>query len=177
MVLVAGPPGVRHGYVPRGPIPATQSAICELSEWARQAGLIRLRCQPELPIAETAGLLASGFRLGPTVTPGLGRPYARYLYPEHTQLVPLGEPEDVLRGCKPKHRYNIRLAERRGVHVERGDDVEEMHRQQLATAHRQGIKPPTPDVYRRRLKARSWWPGSAGAPTTCSAAPTAGIVS
>ena len=156
LVLVAGPPGLRRGYVPLGPVPSTPDTIRELAGWASRAGLVRLRVQPELAIDETAEVLASGFRLGPTVTPGLGRPYARYLYPEHTQLVPLAEPEVILSRCKPKHRYNIRLALRRGVEVEQSDDVDELHRQQLATARRQGIRPPHQDVYRRRLEALAW---------------------
>lgn len=151
-----GAPRAAPGLCALGAGPATTDTICELADWAREAGLVRLRVQPALPIGETSGLLALGFRLGPTVTPGQGRGYARYLYPEHTQLVPLGEPEAMLRACRPKHRYNIRLAARRRVRVELTDDVEELHRQQLATPRRHRITPPSPDVYRRRLRELAW---------------------
>ena len=156
MVLIAGPPGLRRGYVPFGPVPATIDAIRELVAWAREAGLVRLRVQPPVPLSSTPDLLALGFRLGPSVTPGTGRRYSRYLYPEHTRVVPLGDPEAMLRACKPKHRYNIRLALRRGVEVSMTDDVEELHRQQLATASRQGIVASHPEVYGRRVRALAW---------------------
>lgn len=156
LVLVAGPPGLRRGYVPFGPVPATTATIGELVAWARGAGLVRLRVQPALPVSSTPDLLAAGFELGPSVTPGVGRRYSRYLYPEHTRVVSLGEPETMLRACKPKHRYNVRLAIRRGVEIAMTDDVEELHRQQLATARRQGIVAPHPDIYRHRLRALAW---------------------
>ncbi len=156
LLLVAGLPGFRRGYVPFGPVPATTDTIRELVAWARAAGLVRLRVQPAFPVDQTQDLLAMGFRVGPSVTPGLGRRHSRYLYPEHTWVVSLGEQEAMLRDCKPKHRYNIRLAERRGVEVKLTDDVDELHRQQLATAGRHGIVASHPDVYRRRLRALDW---------------------
>jgi lipid II:glycine glycyltransferase (peptidoglycan interpeptide bridge formation enzyme) len=71
-------------------------------------------------------------------------------------MVKLREPEAMLASFRPKHRYNIGLAARHGVTVEEGRDVDEMARQQAATAARQGIAPYRRDVYARRLELLPW---------------------
>ncbi|HSR24910.1 MAG TPA: peptidoglycan bridge formation glycyltransferase FemA/FemB family protein, partial [Candidatus Eisenbacteria bacterium] len=57
---------------------------------------------------------------------------------------------------KPKHRYNIRLAARRGVIVEVGLDAAEMRRQSQGTAQRQRIALLAESQYRRRLELMDW---------------------
>ncbi|MFZ0216820.1 MAG: peptidoglycan bridge formation glycyltransferase FemA/FemB family protein, partial [Candidatus Dormiibacterota bacterium] len=142
--LVAGPVGLRRGFVPRGPVPATAAAVMELVDWARDAGLVRLRVEPEARPELGPDLLSLGFRPAPA------------MHPKDTQLVPLGEPDAMLAGFKPKHRYNVRLAERRGVRVEATGDVAELHRQHLATADRQEISAPSVGHYERRLRQLAW---------------------
>jgi hypothetical protein len=144
LVLLRGPRGVRSAYVSRGPVPATEESLAALVDWARDRGLVRLRVEPEgTPGLE--GCLRS-----------LGFARASAMYPEHTLLVPLAGEDEMLAAFKPKHRYNIRLALRKGVQVEEGDDVEELHRQHLATAARQEISPPSVGAYRRRLERLEW---------------------
>jgi lipid II:glycine glycyltransferase (peptidoglycan interpeptide bridge formation enzyme) len=57
---------------------------------------------------------------------------------------------------KPKHRYNIRLALKRGIRVEEGADAEELDRQHVATARRQGISAPSVGHYRARIDHLAW---------------------
>lgn len=144
-VLLQGAGPLRWAYAPRGPVPATAAAAEELAAWARERGLARLRIEPEAPPALGEALRELGFR--PAVA----------VQPRHTRIVPLSSSEDeMLAGFKPKHRYNIRLALRRGVTVEEGLDAAEMRRQSHGTAQRQGITLLAESQYRRRLELMDW---------------------
>ena len=138
-VLLAGAGPLRWAYVPRGPVPATPAAVEGLAAWARERGLARLRVEPEAPPSLGEALVELGFRPAAAVQP------------RHTAIVALGAEDEMLASFKPKHRYNIRLAERRGVTVEEGADAAEMRRQSQGTAQRQGIALLGETQYRRRL--------------------------
>jgi peptidoglycan pentaglycine glycine transferase (the first glycine) len=143
-VLLQGVAGVSWGYVPRGPVPANEESIKQVVEWARKQRLVRLRVEPEAPAEFGGQLKAAGFR--PAVA----------LHPENTLLVPLSSEEEMLASFKPKHRYNIRLAQKKGVTVHEGDDIAELHRQHSYTAARQEISALTQGHYRRRLERLDW---------------------
>lgn len=139
---------VRHAYVPRGPVPSTAAAAEELTAWARSGGFARLRVEPDAPPDLGDELRRLGFRPRPDASPQ---------QPVHTSIVGLTPEEDrLLGGFKPKTRYNIRLAERRGVEVEVGADTEELGRQSEATARRQGIRLPPRSYYARLLSTLPW---------------------
>jgi hypothetical protein len=139
---MAGP--ARWGYLPRGPVPATAGALRVLTAWARRQGLARLRVEPEAP-AEFAEVLGQeGFRPAPA------------LHPTHTLVLDLGPEADLLAAMKPKHRYNIRLATKRGVTVDDRGDAAELARQHDATAGRQGISAAGREFYERRLRQLEW---------------------
>lgn len=147
LVLTRGPVGLRLASVRRGPVPATPAAVSELVMWARGAGVSRLRVEPEAPAALGESLRRAGWAP------------AEAADPVDTSLVALGDPDRMLASFHPKHRYNIRLALRRGVVVERcgpGEGAEELYRQHAATAARQGIRPPSLSAYRRRLEHLAW---------------------
>jgi lipid II:glycine glycyltransferase (peptidoglycan interpeptide bridge formation enzyme) len=135
-VLVKGSGALRWAYVPRGPAPPAPGVIGELGDWAREKGLARLRVDPEAGVELAAALREQGYRP------------AREVQPAHTLIVPLAPEADLLASFKPKWRYNIRLAERRGVEVERGADAAELARQAAATASREGISLPAASYYR-----------------------------
>jgi peptidoglycan pentaglycine glycine transferase (the first glycine) len=143
-VLLRGGGGLGRGYVPRGPVPASVEAVRELLEWAGGRGIARLRVEPEAPPAFGRELQLLGFRP------------SRGMHPERTLVVPLGDEESMMASFKPKHRYNVRLALRRGIEVEEGADASELHRQHLATAHRQGISAPSLRSYQLRLDRLAW---------------------
>jgi hypothetical protein len=139
-VLLQGSGPLRWAYVPRGPVPATAEAVADLVGWARERRLARLRVEPEAPIAFGGELRALGFQP------------AAATQPRHTLVVPLADEETMLASFRPKHRYNVRLARRRGVVVEVGQDAAELKRQSDSTARRQGISLLTLEQYRRRLE-------------------------
>jgi lipid II:glycine glycyltransferase (peptidoglycan interpeptide bridge formation enzyme) len=138
-VLLRGAGPLRWAYAPRGPVPATAEAVEHLASWARERGLARLRVEPEAPAGLADELAGMGFRPAAPVQP------------RHTQIVRLLPEDELLASFKPKHRYNIRLAERRGVTVEEGDDAGEMRRQSLGTERLQGIALLNEQQFRRRL--------------------------
>jgi lipid II:glycine glycyltransferase (peptidoglycan interpeptide bridge formation enzyme) len=139
-VLVAGRGRARWAYVPRGPVPADAGALDELAAWARDVGLARLRVEPDGPPDLAAALRERGFRPAPA------------LQPAHTLIVPLAGEEATLAGFKPKHRYNVRLALKRGVEVAIEDDPAELDRQHAETAARQRISAAARAAYERRLE-------------------------
>jgi hypothetical protein len=142
--LLQGQGGLARGYVPRGPVPATPAAVADLVEWARERRLARLRLEPEAPAEFGSELRRLGFRP------------ATAMHPARTLVVPLRADEGMMASFKPKHRYNIRLAFKRGIQVEEGADPEELYRQHLATARRQGISPPSVRHYQVRLDNLEW---------------------
>lgn len=139
MLLAGRGPG-RWAYVPRGPVPASPAALDALVAWARAAGLARLRVEPEAPPEFAAELRSRGFQPAPT------------LQPPQTVVVRLAGDDELLASFKSKHRYNIRLALKRGVEVRIEDDPRELDRQHAQTALRQGISAATLEAYERRLR-------------------------
>src|SRR6267378_1651706 len=84
---------VREAYVPRGPVPATGETIDALVTWARAAKIAKLRVEPEAPGEFAEILAAKGFsKVAPT-------------QPEHTRIVRLRPPEEMLPTFKQGRRY------------------------------------------------------------------------
>ncbi|MFZ5982472.1 MAG: lipid II:glycine glycyltransferase FemX [Patescibacteria group bacterium] len=62
--------------------------------------------------------------------------------------------EDILSDMKPKTRYNIRLAEKKGVDIRKGREyLDDFLRLTKAMARRQGITPHPDEYYRKMLEA------------------------
>lgn len=65
------------------------------------------------------------------------------IHPQHTWILPLQSPDQLLAAMKPKWRYNIRLAEKKGVQIHVSQDPTDVNRLYpllQTTAQRQGIK-------------------------------------
>ena len=113
-----GGPRVGLAYVPRGPLADTgdEAAVVARAaiEVGREHGASFLRIEPPSAVAADA-LLSRGFR-----------PSGQFVQIPRTAVIDLERPEsDILAGFKPKMRYNIRLAGRRGVEVSvAGDDAD-----------------------------------------------------
>jgi hypothetical protein len=138
-VQLRGRAPFERGYVPRGPVPADREGLSALVEWARQRGLARLRVEPEAGSELAATLRDLGFRPGPQVQP------------QYTMVIRLGSEEETMACFSRGTRYNIRLAEKRGVSVEEGKDAAELARQSGASAARQGIHLPAASYYQLLL--------------------------
>ncbi|MHB8509475.1 MAG: lipid II:glycine glycyltransferase FemX [Candidatus Dormibacteria bacterium] len=127
-------------YVPRGPgVDAAHlgAAMEELARRADMAGAIFLRVEPP---AE------AGFAAPP------GWVDATPAQPQTTSIVDIGrDDEAILASLKPKTRYNIRLAEKKGVKVELSDDVDEFSRLSGETSSRHGIQLASRAYYRDLL--------------------------
>jgi lipid II:glycine glycyltransferase (peptidoglycan interpeptide bridge formation enzyme) len=143
-VLVRGVGPVREAYVPRGPVPPTHTSMEALVAWARTKRFARLRVEPEA-LAEFAHVLGE-----------LGFTKAEATQPANTRIVPLGEPASVLAAFDRGTRYNIRLAERRGVLVEEGADAAVLAQQSAAVEEREAINLPRQGYYELLLALLPW---------------------
>jgi peptidoglycan pentaglycine glycine transferase (the first glycine) len=122
---------VSIGYLPRGPVYLAQAEGNEQAEEAfwkcvhaasKKRGAIFLKVEPNVVLTE--GLPKSAVDQKMTV---LGfRPSGR-LQPARTWVLDIAASEDeLLKGMKPKTRYNLRLAGRRGVTVRRAETQADM---------------------------------------------------
>lgn len=135
---------VREAYVPRGPVPASREAITALVEWARAARVARLTVEPEAPPAFGDSMRDQGFAPSTAVQP------------QHTRILTLAPPAEMLATFKHGRRYNIRAGERRGVIVEEGKDAAELERQSAAVERRESIHLPAKSYYDLLLHELPW---------------------
>jgi len=115
------PWGQTLAYVPKGPLVnwdddgQVQALLEAIAALARRHRAVALKIEPDLPDNPqlAARLAGYGFRPGHTVQP------------RGTLVVDLTpEPEAILAQMKPKWRYNVRLAERKGVTVREGTEAD-----------------------------------------------------
>ncbi|MGI6207551.1 MAG: lipid II:glycine glycyltransferase FemX [Anaerolineae bacterium] len=146
-VLFRNTPLGKLAYVPLGPACRSPEAlpqlIAELHELARSQRAFALKVEPNLRQDDAAcdQLPALGFR-----------PAFQTVQPRSTALVDLTcDEETILARMKPKTRYNIRLAERKGVVVREGtlDDLDTFGRLMEETGRRDGFGVHPPQYYRR----------------------------
>ena len=143
-VQLRGVGPVREAYVPRGPVPATAGSLDALVDWARGAKIAKLRLEPEAPAAFGDDLAARGFVKGqPT-------------QPEHTRILKLKPPDEMLASFKQGRRYNIRTGLKRGAVVEEGKDAAELARQSAAVERRESINLPARAYYDLLLEYLPW---------------------
>lgn len=148
-VLIRPLPFSGFAYVPKGPVVAdsrpevVKSLFDELHRNLRPHRPIFLRVEPDgeedSPWSNLLGQL--GFR-----------PVSATVQPRSTILLNLGSsPEELLGQMKPKTRYNIRLAEKRGVGVREGGkaDIAEFYRLLVETSRRDGFFIRSEDYYRQ----------------------------
>lgn len=139
-------PGGAIYYIPRGPavIESERLALLdELERRARNGGAVMLRVEPNDRVGDEwpAFFEGRGYRLGKPVQP------------QATQLLRIdAEPDALKAGFKPKTRYNLNLAERKGVTVRATKDVQTFARLATDTARRQGIHLPGAAYYQAAIE-------------------------
>ncbi len=121
LVLIAQAPVLRrtYFYAPRGPVideadsPAMTVLLNFVKVEARKRGAFMLKVEPSVPDGDAQWLAAlhkRGFR---------PNPYATHV--RHEWVLDIRpDKKDILAGMKEKWRYNVRLAERKGVTVRQG---------------------------------------------------------
>jgi len=143
-VQLRGVGPVREAYVPRGPVPATPESVSALADWGRKAKVARITVEPEAPLDFGAVMRELGFK---PATP---------VQPQHTRILTLAAPDQMLATFKHGRRYNIRAGERRGVVVEEGKDAAELERQSAAVERRESISLPAKAYYQLLLDELPW---------------------
>ena len=143
--------GLTVAYCPKGPVldwsndNLRRAVLDALVDAARDEGALALKIDPEVAYETGAGdaveahLRASEWQEAPKA--------AQF---RNTLILDLRQDEEVLlKGMKQKWRYNVRLAERKGVTVRRGgvEDLELLYRMYAETALRDGFVIRTRDYY------------------------------
>ena len=138
-------------YAPRGPLldwsdeALAKRVLDDLENFAKEEGAIFIKIDPDLPIhygipgEDDAITNPAGEAIKNAIAKRGWRFSDEQIQFRNTVTVDLtaGE-EDMLMRMKSKTRYNIRLAERRGVHVRRGgvDDIDLLYKMYAHTAIR-----------------------------------------
>jgi lipid II:glycine glycyltransferase (peptidoglycan interpeptide bridge formation enzyme) len=143
-VLTRGLGPLREAYVPRGPVPATRASVERVLDWARDRKVARLRIEPEAPL-----------QFGDELK-GLGFAATAPIQPQHSVIVRLRPPEELIKSFRHGRRYNIRAGLRRGVVVEEGKDAAELARQSAAVERRESINLPDRGYYQLLLELLPW---------------------
>jgi lipid II:glycine glycyltransferase (peptidoglycan interpeptide bridge formation enzyme) len=135
---------LREAYAPRGPVPARAASIDALVEWARSRKVAKLKVEPDAPAEFASVLQERGLHSVSAVQPPASR------------ILTLGPEADMLAGMRQGTRYNIRLAEKKGVVVEEGRDAAELERQSAAVEARESIDLPRREYYELLLTHLPW---------------------
>lgn len=135
------PIGLTIGYIPKGPVGLDWEGLWpEVFKISKKMRAVVLRVEPD----GWEGASTPTERKFPGFSPG-----ARTIQPRRTILIDLsGGEEDWLARMKQKTRYNIHLAERKGVRVESSEDIEKFARMMQITGARDGFGVHSPAYYR-----------------------------
>jgi len=133
-----------EAYVPRGPVPASAETLDWLAAWARNSGVARLVVEPQAPETFSEVLREKGFK------------QIAQIQPQHTRIVELMPPNELLATFRHGRRYNIRAGLKRGVIVEEGKDAAELAHQSAAVERRESIHLPDRRYYELLLELLPW---------------------
>jgi peptidoglycan pentaglycine glycine transferase (the first glycine) len=135
------PLGLTFAYIPRGPLGRDWRTLWpEVDELCRKKRAVFLKVEPDCwePVAPEQLAHLAGFRP------------ARSIQPARTVVISLqGSEGDWLGRMKPKTRYNIRLAERKGVVVNPSNDLDSFQRLMKMTGERDGFGVHAQGYYQR----------------------------
>jgi peptidoglycan pentaglycine glycine transferase (the first glycine) len=133
-------------YVPKGPAldyadaATVDRILADLIDLARRERAIFIKIDPDLPQTDQSILTDRGWRFS-----------TEQIQFRNTMLIDLTSPDDqLLAAMKPKTRYNVRLAEKKGVTIRSGDvaDLDSLYTMYAETAQRDGFIIRPIDYYR-----------------------------
>src|SRR5689334_13757561 len=146
------PLGFTVGYIPKLAIGFQQSALSqelwrEIDSVCKKNRAIFLKLEPDLwndQKPETPSLSeVEGWSVTLQTSP-------HNIQPPHTIIIDIKDSEEeILARMKQKTRYNIRLAEKKGVTVRSWDDIESFHKMMLVTGERDGFGVHSLEYYKR----------------------------
>lgn len=129
------------GYIPRSEMP-TQDALMKCYEFGKKNSLIFIKLEPYVAYDEVYKLEIKNLKFISSSHP---------LFPEWTQTLDLTPPEEeLLKKMKPKTRYNIRLAEKKGVVIKEmstDEGYKIFEKLYFETCERQGYRGHTPSYH------------------------------
>jgi lipid II:glycine glycyltransferase (peptidoglycan interpeptide bridge formation enzyme) len=137
------PLGFTAGYIPKAPVEAVEGeelwhavdSVCRLHR------AIFLKLELDLWQDSSPHSLTANYYL--RISP-------QNIQPPRTIIVDIrGSEEEILARMKQKTRYNIRLAEKKGVTVRAWTDIESFHKMMLLTGSRDGFGVHSLEYYRR----------------------------
>lgn len=146
-VLFRHLPGTALAYIPRGPVldwqdkEAAAALFAAMAAAGRRRGAAFLKVEPNLPDTPQARAHLQALGLRP----------ARTVQPRATLVIDLLGDEELLAQMKPKTRYNVRLAMRRGVTVRpaaAASEVDLFYDMLLETGRRDSFGVHRPEYYR-----------------------------
>ena len=139
-------PGGATYYVARGPAVAERERLLVLDTLEQRAaagGGLVLRVEPNALVGDE----------WPAFFEGRGFVKGKAVQPEATRLLRIDvDPESLKAGLKPKTRYNLNLAEKKGVRVHSSRDVATFARLASETGKRQGVHLPGVAYYQAALE-------------------------
>ncbi|KAF0107035.1 MAG: FemAB family protein [Anaerolineaceae bacterium] len=144
------PMGLTVAYIPKGPVYSEQCTVSSEQFWGEVDAVCRARRAVFLKVEPDAWEDA----LTPTPLPksaeGQMRASAHSIQPRRTILVDLrGSEDEILARMKQKCRYNIRLAEKKGVTVRPWTNVDGFHKMMTVTGARDEFGVHSLEYYRR----------------------------
>jgi lipid II:glycine glycyltransferase (peptidoglycan interpeptide bridge formation enzyme) len=146
------PLGFTVGYIPKLAISLQQSALSqefwrEIDSICKKNRAIFLKLEPDLWDNQKLDILALSEVEGWSAT---FRTSPHNIQPPRTIIVDIKDSEDeTLAKMKQKTRYNIRLAEKKGVTVRPWDDIASFHKMMLLTGGRDGFGVHSLEYYKR----------------------------
>ena len=141
------PLGFTVGYIPKFPVQSNEFTFSqelwrEVNAVCKQNRAIFLKLEPDLWQDSKANQLPlADYRL---------RMSPHNIQPPRTVIIDIkGNEEEILARMKQKTRYNIRLAEKKGVTVRAWDDIEAFYKMMLITGGRDGFGIHAREYYQR----------------------------
>ena len=140
------PLGFTLAYLPKGPLSGYGIDIAECSNFWNQVDqlckrhkAVFLKVEPDIWEDEYSPSRLTGFRLS-----------GQNIQPQRTLIVDLtGDEEQILARMKQKTRYNIRLAQKKGIQVHSSPDLDTFYRLLKTTGERDQFGIHSLDYYRR----------------------------
>lgn len=144
--------GLSIGYIPKGPVGKNWDPLWpEVDKICKQNRAIFVKAEPDLfELPEVDEKIDPGIPTAARVVLQGFRQSTQAIQPRRTLVVDLtGSEDDVLDRMKQKTRYNIRLAQKKGIVAHTTADLEGFHRLMQMTGERDRFGVHSLDYYRK----------------------------